>query len=766
MDLFSKLNENQEAAVRHTDGPLLILAGAGSGKTRVITHRIAYLIREQGVAPYRIFAVTFTNKAAEEMRKRIVELIGSDGSSVFIKTFHSAAVYILRRYGEAIGIPNGFSIYDGADQASVVKSILKEMKLDPKKIRPQAIVSKISEVKDKEALIEGADISSLLPDTFAYNFPEIYTKYHEKLKSQNALDFNDLLIKTVELFRNAPDVLQSLQNQWRYYMIDEYQDTNHAQYLIAKYLAKERRNICVVGDDDQSIYSWRGADIRNILDFEKDYTEAKVITLEENYRSTEPILQSASAVIKNNLDRKEKEVKAVRGDGEPITYCVTNNEYGEAEYVVNTLTSLKIRENLKNKDFSIFYRTNAQSRVFEEHLRKEKIPYRVIGGLKFYDRKEIKDIIAYLRLIVNPRDSVSLLRIINTPARGIGAATIEKINDIAVRNDLTLWRVIDEELMAGRVPKGLGDFKKIIRTAMNLNASVPEKMKLSDLVNDVINLSGYRKTLEEENTIESGTRLENIDELVNSVYDHEVASPDTTLDEFLQDISLLTSEDTSDDALDVEDRNNAVTLMTVHNAKGLEFPVVFLTGMEEDVFPHKFSQDSEEGIEEERRLCYVGITRAMDRIFITNAELRRSYYGVEYRQPSRFIEEIPPQLRETKSFNSSGPRGVSGGYSGGSSSYRSTGRGTSSSSSSSFKKKPVEPSSASSGLRKERPEVSGETSPNNTSEFKLRERVLHPRYGAGLITKIEGSGDNLKLTIIFNSGKKTFLEKYTPLEKL
>ncbi len=765
MDLFSKLNDNQKAAVKHTEGPLLILAGAGSGKTRVITHRIAHLIREKGVAPYRIFAVTFTNKAAEEMKNRITELIGPDGKNVFVKTFHSAAVYTLRRYGEAIGIPRDFSIYDAADQAMVVKGILKEFKLDPKKVRPQTIVSKISEVKDKEALMEGADINSLLPDHFSFDFSDMYKKYHEKLTSQNALDFNDLLIKTVQLFREAPEVLQSLQNQWRYFMIDEYQDTNHAQYLIAKYLARETRNICVVGDDDQSIYSWRGADIRNILDFEKDYNDAEVITLEENYRSTEPILNAASAVIHNNLNRKEKGVKAVRGDGEPIVCCFANNEYGEAEYVVNTITSLKNREGLKNKDFSVFYRTNAQSRVFEEHLRKEKIPYRVIGGLKFYDRKEIKDILAYLRVIVNPKDNVSLFRIINTPARGIGAATIERINSTAVQRGIPAWRVIADDLLTGRVPKGITDFKKIIGTAMKLTASVPGSMKLSDLVNEVINLSGYRKSLEEEKSLEAGTRLENIDELVNSVYDHEMANPVTTLDEFLQDVSLLTSQDTSDEDLDPEERNNAVTLMTVHNAKGLEFPVVFLTGMEEEMFPHKFSIDTEEGIEEERRLCYVGITRAMERVYITNAELRRSYYGAEYRQPSRFIEEIPPELRETRNYTSSGQGGSSRSFGSSSSSFRSNPARPGSSASSSFRKKAEPTTSSAAVVRKREKPVEDEPSPDK-SQFKLRERVLHPRYGAGLITKIEGSGDNLKLTIIFNSGKKTFLERYTPLEKL
>jgi len=788
MDLLDKLNQNQKDAVLHTEGPLLILAGAGSGKTRVITHRIGNLIFGKGVRPYNIFAVTFTNKAADEMTTGVINLIGPEGNSVFIKTFHSASVYILRRYGGKIGIPRNYTIYDASDQAAVIKEILLKMKLDPKKIKPAAIASKISEVKDKAALIEGADINQHMPDHFSFDFSEVYEKYHEKLASQNALDFNDLLIKTVELLRSAPDVLRDLQRQWSYFMVDEYQDTNYAQYLIAKYLASETKNICVVGDDDQSIYSWRGADIRNILDFEKDYQDAKIVTLEENYRSTEPIIQAASALIRNNVNRKEKNVKAFKGDGEPVIHCQANNEYGEAEYVINTLISLKNREGFNNKDFSIFYRTNAQSRVFEDQLRKGNIPYKVIGGLKFYDRKEIKDILAYLKFAVNPLDTISLFRIINSPARGIGKATIDKIISAAEDSKKPEWEVIRDDLVTGRVPKGLETFKQIIEGALQAMKDIPVRVKLSKFVNGLINSSSYRTSLEEEKTLESNTRLENIEEFMNSIYDFEIQNPQATLDEFLQNVSLMTSEQNPEENPD--DINNVVTLMTVHNAKGLEFPVVFLTGMEEDTFPHKLSIDTDEGIEEERRLCYVGITRAMDRIFISNAEMRRSFMGVDYREPSRFIYELPEHLMERKSyvsdgFNSGRSRGNSyssfqkpapserrgfGQASSGSSSYRnpssdsstrSTYNSFGSSGSQAFRKPKADAEENAGKIQKEEAAKPAE----NGSKFRKRERVIHPKFGTGTITMIEGSGDNVKLTILFGTRLKTFLEKYTPLER-
>ena len=755
MDFTSKLNDNQKEAVLHTEGPLLILAGAGSGKTRVITNRIAHLVKNNDVKPWQIFAVTFTNKAAAEMKERIIDLIGSEGNSVFAKTFHSASVSILRKYSDRLGIGNSFSIYDGSDQQTVIKGILNELKIDPKKFKPSMFTSKISEVKDKAAL-SGARIDLLLPDNYPFDFTEIYKLYHERLKENNALDFNDLLIKTVELLRDHKDVLEELQYKWRYFMVDEYQDTNHAQYMIAKFLAEKSRNICVVGDDDQSIYSWRGADITNILNFEKDYEEAKTITLEENYRSTQPILRAASAVIQNNSQRKNKKLKAFKGEGEIATWCQTNNEYGEAEFVVNTIVSMKYKENYKNKDFAIFYRTNAQSRVFEDRLRREGIPYRVVGGLKFYDRKEIKDIIAYLKFIANPTDSISMLRIINTPTRGIGKTTVEKISMMARSQEMSEWEIIEEGFLTGKIPKGLTAFQEMATEAIKIAKTIPTNSKLSELVTHIVNESGYRKNLQELNNTESKTRLENIDEFINGIFDYETERPNATLSEFLQDVSLLTSEENPQENPD--DINNIVTLMTIHNSKGLEFPVVFLTGMEENTFPHIFSIDTPEGIEEERRLCYVGITRAMDKVFLTNAELRRSFTNTEFKQPSRFIFEIPSDILEVKEFSSENGSSFSNrksNYNASKSSY---------STSKSFSKKTItrERTENSPLLKKlERTEPK-----KNDSKYKIKDRIAHPKYGFGIIKKIEGKGDNTKLIISFSSGEKKLAEKYTPLEKV
>jgi DNA helicase-2/ATP-dependent DNA helicase PcrA len=737
MDIYENLNENQKEAVLHTEGPLLILAGAGSGKTRVITHRIAHLIGEKNISPFNIFAVTFTNKAAEEMRNRVTGLIGDRGRNVFIRTFHSASVTILRQFGDRIGIPSSFTIYDSVDQQAVIKEILLNMKIDPKKVKPSMINGKISEVKNKHALTDESNLHLHFPDFYMLDFQEVYKRYNTGLEKQNALDFDDLLIKTVTLFRESPEVLRHLQRKWRYLMVDEYQDTNFAQYLIAKYLASAGRNICVVGDDDQSIYSWRGADIRNILNFENDYNEAKVITLEENYRSTEPILKIASHVIRNNINRKEKNLRAFKGEGEPPVWCETNNEYGEAEYVVNSILSFKNREGLQNSDFAIFYRTNAQSRVFEDFLRKENIPYKIIGGLRFYDRKEIKDILAYLKFIANPADMVSMNRIINTPARGIGNATMDKIKNAAIIKSLTPWKVIEGEHLEGKVPKGIKSFREIIKNSHSLLKDVPKKTRLSDFVNEVIDISGYRGSLKEENSLEANTRLENIDELLNSIIDFEIHNPESGLEHLLQEISLYTSEENPED--DIDNTGSVVTLMTVHNAKGLEFPVVFLSGLEENTFPHKFSMDTEEDIEEERRLFYVGVTRAMERVFLTSSEIRRSYMGVDYRETSRFIGEIPEDLIEMKRFSS-------GGFSdNGSSPFRerSSGYGT---------------------MGKE--DYHEKTNPVSDSVFQVKERVLHPKYGMGRVLKIEGSGDNIKLTILFGSTSKVFMEKYTPLEKI
>ncbi len=748
MNLLDKLNENQREAVLHTEGPLLILAGAGSGKTRVITYRIAYMIQEKRIPHHNIMAVTFTNKAVEEMRNRVINMIGPAGNSVFIKTFHSASVFILRRYGDRIGIPPSFSIYDRSDQEALVKEILIDMRLDPKKIRPLSIVEKISEIKDKPEFFSG-NIDLLMPGNYPFNFPEIYRKYQSRLRTQCALDFNDLLIETVGLLKNHPGVLSELQNRWRYFMIDEYQDTNHAQYLICRYLSEKTRNICVVGDDDQSIYTWRGADIRNILNFEKDYSEARVITLQDNYRSTSPILDAASCVIRNNQMRKEKNLRSARGDGELAVWCRANNEYGEAEFVVNSIQSFKNREGMKNRDFAVFYRTNAQSRVFEDILRRENIHYRVIGGLRFYDRKEIKDIVAYLKVIANPNDSVSLFRIINTPSRGIGNAAIEAVREAAFSGNISEWNAMSGGFeIKGKRHRGIEEFKKIITGSIELSKKLPEEIRLSEFIKEVIEVTRYRDQFDLEDSTESRARLENIEEFINSVYDYEAVFPEADLAQFLQDISLLTSEE-NPQAEDAQVKDY-VTLMTVHNAKGLEFRVVYLTGMEDGIFPHFNSIDTQEGIEEERRLCYVGITRAMDRVFLTSAEIRRRYGKIDFRTPSRFIYEIPGELLDSVQHDADGAA-----------------------SSFSFRDKiTVRFDDIETDTEAEYNDVPDgillKQSPSGKeSNFRIADRALHPKYGIGRIIKIAGKGDNIKITISFGSGRsKTFLEKYTPLEKV
>lgn len=733
MDILESLNDNQREAVLAADGPLLIFAGAGSGKTKVITHRIAYLIREKRIPPYRIFAVTFTNKAAGEMKKRISSIIGASGDDVFVKTFHSASVYILRRYGEAVGVGSNFSIYDTSDQESIVKAILGEMNIDVQKYAGR-VISKISEVKDKAELIEGADPYSLLPKDYAVNYPEIYDEYNKRLRAANALDFNDLIIYTVKLLRDSPETLERLQSKWSHFMIDEYQDTNRAQYMLAKYLASASRNICVVGDDDQSIYSWRGADIRNILNFEKDYPESKVIKLETNYRSTEHILSAAYSVVKNNRQRRDKRLNSFRGDGFFPVYCETNNEYGEAEFVVNSISRLKREDKLGYGNFAVFYRTNAQSRLLEDTFRHEAIPYRIVGSVKFYERKEIKDIISYLRFIVNPFDTASLDRIINNPPRGIGSRTVEKLKETAYAEQMSEWEIIDKGInLDGKISKGLKQFKEIINYLSAAHLDVPGVLSLSQFVEKVIVRSGYRKHLDEaakiDKTGKDADRIGNVDEFINSVIEYEERTETPSLEEFLQEVSLLTSEENPENKT-----NEAVTLMTVHNAKGLEFNTVFLTGMEEGTFPHMNSLNSDAQIEEERRLAYVGITRAMDRLYMISADVRRHFHQTVYKQPSRFISEIDSDLLDRTRYTSAG-----------SSSYSDYSQSGTYSGKTSY----------------------GKSAGGFKSEYGRGDSVRHPKYGTGKVVNVENSGDDTTLTVSFpNSGIKVFVEKYTPLVKL
>lgn len=630
-EILANLNEQQKEAVTTTEGPLLILAGAGSGKTRVLTHRIAYLIKEKKVSPSNILAITFTNKAAEEMKTRVENLLGYVGD-LWVSTFHSACVRILRRDIDKLGYDRNFVIFDTTDQKALVQECLKELDLSEKQYPIKMVLSAISSAKDK--MVYPDDYIDFFGDTYRNRkIKEIYKLYQHKLKKINALDFDDIIIKTIELFKENPEILEFYQRKFRYIMVDEYQDTNTPQYYFVNLLAQRHRNLCVVGDDDQSIYGWRGADVRNILNFEKDYPEAKVIKLEQNYRSTKIILEAANHVIDNNVYRKKKSLWTQNKEGEKIVLCELENEKEEAEFVIQEIIKLKERENRSFKDFAILYRTNAQSRPFEEALMKVKVPYKVVGALRFYDRKEIKDILAYLRLIVNPYDDISFKRIVNVPRRGIGPATIEALEKVAREKDTSLFFAI-EDLKNARNKGSLLQFKQFILDLIDKK----DAMSVSDLIKYILEQTGYIEELKREESEEAEGRIENLNEFLNAAYEFEESSEDKSLEAFLAGITLVSDIDMAGDI------GESVVLMTLHSAKGLEFPVVFMVGMEEGLFPSYSSFEDDHELEEERRLCYVGITRSKERLYLTYARQRNLYGRSQYNSYSRFISEIPERL--------------------------------------------------------------------------------------------------------------------------
>lgn len=638
MDFLKDLNPAQREAVCHINGPLLILAGAGSGKTRVIAYRIAYLIEEVGVPPHNIMAITFTNKAAGEMKERVDNLVSGKGVDIWVSTFHSACVRILRREIEKLGYNKNFAILDVQDQFSLIRECLKELDINEKQFPERNVSSVIGSAKDR--LLTPLDFEREAGGDFRKSkIAEIYKLYQKKLKENNSLDFDDLIMKTVEIFTLFPDVLRFYQNRFLYIMVDEYQDTNFAQYKLVSLLAEKHRNLCVVGDDDQSIYRWRGADIKNILEFERDYPDARVIKLEQNYRSTQIILDAANRVISNNFNRKEKELWTQKGKGEKIKVFCASDEHHEARFIAGEIMNLAGGE-YNFKDFAVLYRTNAQSRVIEDIFMKMGLPYRIVGGLRFYERKEIKDITAYLRVISNPMDNISLLRIMNVPKRGIGMSTRDKLLDYSNREGLSLFQIIErpEEVpdLGSRAVKNLQEFYNLMGSLIGLK----EKMMVSDLIIEVLERTGYIKELEEENTAESRSRIENLKEFISVALEFQQVNPDQGLEEFLAHISLVTDIDS------MKEDENSVVLMTLHSAKGLEFPVVFISGMEEGIFPHSRSFLDEEELEEERRLCYVGITRAQERLYLTHAWQRNLYGNITYNSPSRFLDEIPLNLME------------------------------------------------------------------------------------------------------------------------
>lgn len=642
MDYLKGLNERQREAVLHGEGPLLILAGAGSGKTRVLTHRIAYLIEERGIYPGNILAITFTNKAADEMKERIEKLLSGNVDDIWMGTFHSVCVRILRRDIDKIGYEKGFSIYDRDDQITLIKECINEMNLDREKFREGSIIGTISHLKDR-MISPDTYINENYSNFYTRNVGEIYALYQKKLKQNNALDFDDLIIKTVELFRTSPEVLDYYQRKFKYIFVDEFQDTNRSQYELIRALTGRYKNICVVGDPDQSIYGWRGADITNILNFEKDFKDTTTILLEQNYRSTKNILNVANSIIENNKERKEKALWTENEEGNQVVVERLPDEKEEAEFVADKIEEL-VRKGYSLKDMAILYRTNAQSRPFEESLGSRGIIYKLVGGVKFYDRKEIKDIMAYLRLILNPSDNISLKRIINVPKRGIGKSTLEKIERMALEKDTSIYSVLMEiDEIEGISAKIKGSIKKFV-DMINSFKDISKTMSVDDFIDFMVHKIGYIDELEKEGTIEAQSRIENINEFKSAALDFVVKNPDGTLEDFLAKLSLLSDVDKTEE---IED---CVTLLTAHSAKGLEFPVVFLVGMEEGLFPISRALENESELEEERRLCYVAVTRAEKLLYITYTKIRTIYGRTYYSQPSRFIEEIPEELIESSTI--------------------------------------------------------------------------------------------------------------------
>lgn len=634
MKYLENLNDKQREAAMYTEGALLILAGAGSGKTSTMTRRIAYLVDEKGVSPYNILAVTFTNKAAREMEERVEEILESN-SRMWIMTFHAACLRMLRMDGDRLGYTNSFAVYDPVDQKSIVKNLLKEYEIDEKKFTPNSILSNISKAKEQE--IGPREFEENAGDFRDETVAKVYRGYERILGRNNAMDFDDLILNAVRLLKENPDVLEKYQERFRYIMVDEYQDTNQLQYKLISLLAKKYGNICVVGDDDQCIYQWRGADIRNILNFEKEFPKAKVVKLEQNYRSTANILEAAHSVISNNKQRKRKKLWTDASQGEKIQYHRLESDYREAGYIAQEIGYM-VQQGENYRDFAILYRTNAQSRNFEDSLAQRRIPYRVIGGLRYYDRMEIKDMIAYMRLVANPMDDIAFDRVVNSPKRGIGKATMDKIKSVANYCEKSIFQYVESEAIAdtlsGRASRGMNEFLEIIREY----SEEKENLRVSDIYEGLLIKSGYLKALEDQGTAEADGRIENLMEFKSVIYEFENRDSKLELDEFLEKLALLSDVDNHDSEA------NAVTLMTMHSAKGLEFPYVFMPGMEDGLFPSWRSRDSISQMEEERRLCYVGMTRAKRRLWMTSAESRLLYGKVNATRESEFMREINPKL--------------------------------------------------------------------------------------------------------------------------
>ena len=734
--ILANLNSPQREAVTYGDGPLLIFAGAGSGKTRVLTHRIAHLLQVRSTVPEQVLAVTFTNKAANEMKERIGRLVGWGARQMWVGTFHAICARMLRRDGEKIGIADNYVIFDTDDQTTVITDAMEELQIDTKRWKPGMVLGRISSAKNE--LIRPSDYAATASTPDEKMVAEVYFRYQAKLHDNNALDFDDLIMSTVKLLQTEPEILGEYQQRFRYVFVDEYQDINLAQYRFISLLAAGSRNLCVVGDDDQSIYTWRGADSKLLLAFRKDYPDAHVVKLEQNYRSPQSFLDAAYYVIRENLTREEKRLWTEREGGPRIQVYRGVDEHAEAAFIARTIRELVLHQRMNYRDIAVLYRMNAQSRVMEQMMLSQGIPYRVVGGLKFFNRKEIKDIIAYLRVIYNPQDGVSLRRIINTPTRGIGNTTISKLEELAGARNISLYEMLgwaEEAGLGARALSAIRGFTEIMRKLREL----AQTASITELTEAVIRESGYERALQEEGSVQSRTRLENIKELLSATMEIEAEAEDEeskSLRAFLENAALLTDADTT------KDDDNAVTLMTLHAAKGLEFPVVFVSGLEEGVFPlvRSLTGGTPAELEEERRLCYVGLTRAMEHLYCTMADSRTIFGNTNYNSPSRFLKSIPEHLMEQVdgSMLASGTKDLS------------------------WERADIRISPAAQVIL-------AKTKPDDADGFRAGDRVKHNTFGEGMVLAIQGGGEQAKVTVHFKQpgiGVKTIVLAYAPLEKL
>ncbi|MDO4617660.1 MAG: DNA helicase PcrA [Lachnospiraceae bacterium] len=741
--LLDTMNEQQREAVLCTEGPLLVLAGAGSGKTRVLTHRIAYLIQEKGVNPWNIMAITFTNKAAQEMKDRADALVGMGSEALWVSTFHSSCARILRRYIDRIGYSSNFTIYDTDDTKSLMKDIIRTLDLDPKLYKEKNLLSKISAAKNN--FVRAEEYQRSVTSWQERKIAEIYMEYQARLKKNNALDFDDLLVKTVELFQTCPDVLDYYQNRFQYIMVDEYQDTNTVQFEFISALAKRNRNLCVVGDDDQSIYKFRGANIENILGFERVFPDAKVIKLEQNYRSTGSILDAANNVIGNNIGRKAKRLWTENGEGEKVRFRQFQNGYEEAEFIAGDISD-RVREGASYNQFAILYRTNAQSRLFEEKFMMANIPYKLVGGINFYARREIKDLLAYLKTVDNGQDDLAVQRIINVPKRGIGAATIARVDQYAYEQGIHFYDALLEAEYIPGIGRSLGKLRSFTTFIQSLR-SVDGYLSVTELLKRIIEETGYVKALETEDTDESRARIENIDELISKTADYEESAEQPTLSGFLQEVALVADIDS------VEEEKDYVLMMTFHSAKGLEFDQVYMAGMEDGLFPSymTLTADNTDDLEEERRLCYVGITRARKLLTLTAAQMRMVRGETQYNKTSRFVREIPRELVDLgrdvevqRKFNK--PETMFGGLGAGGS----NGSGA----------KRVYPSS----VFKPREFTVKKA---DSLDYKVGDTVRHMKFGVGVVQAIADGGKDYEVTVQFeNAGVKRMFASFAKLKKV